>query len=159
MVRRDETCKYPWVNDGKPIQLSIPKSISLTDDTDHREFRKVLRESLKEGKTIIIAKTDKYRTVGKTTMIANYMMFVEDAYLFVPNHTQRDIYVKEFGIPTERVIVAKGLDNIRGYIRNKNFVMDEIPYKTYREIRQMVYPIKDAKLGGIVTIYEDYLVL
>lgn len=156
---RDETYKHPWIDDGRPLPKSVSMSNSSIGGADHREFRKVLRESLKDGKTIMIAKADKYRAVGKTTTIATYMMFVEDACLFVPNHTQRDMYVKEFGIPTERIIVAKGLDNIMGYTKSKHFVMDEIPYKTYREICQMVYPIKDAKLSGIVTIYGDYLVL
>lgn len=116
-------------------------------------------KSVINGKTVIISKPDRYRRAGKTTTTVNYMMFVEDACLVVPTHTQKDMYVREFGIPTERVIVTKGLDNIMGYIKSKHFVMDEIPYKTYREICQMVYPIKDAKLSGIVTIYEDYLVL
>ena len=155
---RDEGYRHPWVQDTKTLSVGIPINNSVRR-SDHSEFRKVLRKSLKEGKPIIIAKTDKYRAIGKTTMIANYMMFVEDACLFVPNHTQRDMYVKELGIPTERVIITKGLDNIMGYTKSKHFVMDEIPFKTYREICQMVYPIKGAKLTGIVSIQEDYIVL
>lgn len=134
---------------------------SLDSDNlmSHKEFRETFRKSLKEGRPILITNTEKYRRSGKTTMIVNYMSFVEDACLIVPTQHSKTMYVKEFGIHSERIIVARELDNIRGYTKNKRFVMDEIPYKKYIEIRQSVCQMRDVKLSGIVTIYQGYLVL
>lgn len=154
--------RSPWKD-----KIELPNTIKVfndpvkIDNNLHNKFRTDLRKSIVEGKPLLVSNTEKYRRAGKTTMIVDYLSFVDDACLLVPHCHMRDLYVKEYGIDKDRIIVANNnLSHIQGYILNKHFIMDEIPFKTFRDvISPMVCPIRDVKLSGIVTIYEDYIVL
>lgn len=154
--------RNPWKDKIEfPNTIKVNNEFMKIDNNLHNKFRIDLRKSIVEGKPLLVSNTEKYRRAGKTTMIVDYLSFVDDACLLVPHCHMRDLYVKEYGIDKDRVIVANNnLSHIQGYTLNKHFIMDEIPFKTFRDvISPMVCPIRDVKLSGIVTIYEDYIVL
>lgn len=142
---------------GGFFNANICQPISLCS-SESSELIKTLRKSLNNGKAIMIAKPDKYRNSGKTSMIVNYLTFVKDSCVIVPTEVMKKMYIDE-GIPCDRIIVAYGLSNIMGFTKLKHFVVDEIKYHQYQDIKNMVYPIKDATLSGIVVIYDDYIEL
>lgn len=121
------------------------------------DFRKILRETIIDGKVILIAKPDKYRKIGKTSIIADYLSFVEDSYLIVPRLNLRDLYEKEFKIPKDRIIVADSPYKLRG-INHKNFILDEVSYSDYQLICKELLPL-GATIRGVVSIYTDFLIL
>lgn len=149
----------PQVSKGQLLPYTHTSNISFSAPmVDGDLLRKNLRDSLKKGKAIMIAKPDRYRGVGKTSMIVNYLTFVESSCVIVPTEEMKDTYLRE-GISKDRIISAYGLTNIMGFTKLKHFVMDEIKYHQYLDIRNMVYPIKDATLSGIVAVYDDYITL
>ena len=161
MLKKEKTLvKCPWIDEWCPI-LKIDSDPNNPMCIERKEFKATLRESLKNSKTIItgLGRCNKYRGVGKSTIMAGYVMSEEDKCLLVFSHTIKNIFIDKFGIPSEKIIATGDLEDNVDYIKGKQIVMDDIPYAEYKEVCEKISPIKnEVKLSGTVVLESDYIV-
>lgn len=121
------------------------------------EFKYVLGKALREERVILMAKPDKYRCTGKTTMMTSAFYMKDDAYLVVSNDSMAKLYHPY--IPKDRVLTISEIRRgFKGRMVKGGFILDEISYKDYQEVVQHILcPM--GKVMGIVSIYKDYEIL
>lgn len=126
--------------------------VSLTNNgIEIKFFRQALRKSLLEGEIILMSKPEKYRRIGKTEMIVDFITFTEDAKLIVPS-SRASIY-RDL-LPNDKIIRLRDENSLIGLKTNDIYVVDEVSLKEYETIKEVI-----DKPRGIVSIVEDYIVL
>lgn len=118
------------------------------------EFKYVLGKALREERVMIMAKPDKYRQTGKTTMITSAFYMKEDMFLVVSTRAQAQMYYPY--IPKERILIAREVNGMKGR-RTGGFILDEISFQEYMNLRNILTLM--GKVMGIVSIYKDYEIL
>lgn len=136
------------------VDFELSVECKVGNSTPDYEFKYVLGKALREEKIILMAKPEKYRGVGKTTMITNAFYMKEDVFLVVSTRARAQLYYPH--IPKDRILVAREMDGILGR-RAKGFILDEISYQEYINIRNILCQM--GKVMGIVSIYKDYEIL
>lgn len=127
-------------------------TISLTNNgIQIKFFRQALRKSLLEGDIILISKPEKYRRIGKTEMIVDFITFTKDANLIVPS-SRASIY-RDL-LPNDKIIILRDENSLIGLKANDIYVVDEVSLKEYETIKEVI-----DNPRGIVSIVEDYIVL
>lgn len=118
------------------------------------EFKYVLGKALREERVILMAKPDKYRGTGKTTMITSAFYMKEDVMLVVSDMNRAKMYYPY--IPKDKILVANELrSGFKGCRVKGGFILDEISYKEYLNLENVLM----GKVMGIVSIYKDYEIL
>lgn len=138
------------------VDFELSVECKVGNPTPDYEFKYVLGKALREEKVILMAKPDKYRGVGKTTMITSAFYMKEDAMLVVSTRERAQMYYPH--ISKDRILIARESKNgFKGRRVNGGFILDEITYQDYQDLKNILYPM--GKVMGIVSIYKDYEIL
>lgn len=139
------------------VKLDLSVGCAIANSTVDFEFKYALGKALAEEKVILMAKPERYRGMGKTVLMSSFLFMKEDMFLVVSDEATAKMYYPY--IPKDRIItISKARQGFKGRRVRGGFILDEISYKDYQEVVQLILrPM--GKVMGIVSIYKDYEIL